>query len=107
MSLATASFADGWRMARFDEILRRVERLTTIEGDVEYASVGVRWYGNGAFVRERRMGADIAGKRQSVLRAGEVVYNKLFAWKGAFANVKRLLPGHTATLAPPLSSGKA
>jgi type I restriction enzyme S subunit len=74
-----------WRIARFDEILIKVDRRFIINEDQEYKTVGVRWYGNGAFVRERLLGASINRKQQWEIRTGDVVYNKLFAWKGAFA----------------------
>jgi type I restriction enzyme, S subunit len=80
--------------ASFSEILRRVERRLVVDDDVEYATVGVRWYGNGAFVRERLLGAGIARKQQWTIRTGDVVYNKLFAWKGAFAIATDAVDGH-------------
>lgn len=84
---------EGWQIARFDEILQRVERKVTLDDEVEYATVGVRWYGNGAFVRERLLGADIARKQQWIIHSGDVVYNKLFAWKGAFAIASNAVDG--------------
>jgi len=75
----------GWRRARFDEFLSRIERKIIIDNSVEYDCVGVRWYGLGAFVREHQPGMDIARKQQWVIKAGDIVYNKLFAWKGSFA----------------------
>lgn len=74
-----------WHMARFDTILERVERKFTIEDAAEYDCVGVRWYGLGAFVRERQLGMNIARKQQWMIKQGDVIYNKLFAWKGSFA----------------------
>jgi type I restriction enzyme, S subunit len=76
---------NGWRLARFDEFLTRVERKFIIDDVSFYDCVGVRWYGMGAFVRERLLGIDIARKQQWVVKAGDIVYNKLFAWKGSFA----------------------
>ncbi len=75
----------GWRLARFDDILTKVDRKFIIDDDQEYKTVGVRWYGNGAFVRQRLLGASINRKQQWKIQAGDIVYNKLFAWKGAFA----------------------
>ncbi len=74
-----------WRLARFDELLTKVERKITIDNSVIYNCVGVRWYGMGAFLRERLLGMNISRKQQWIVRRGDVVYNKLFAWKGAFA----------------------
>lgn len=86
--------AGPWPIAEFGDVLRRVERKVTIDDVEEYATVGVRWYGKGAFVRERLLGADIAAKQQSVLKQGDVVYNKLFAWKGSFALADDAVDGH-------------
>lgn len=86
--------AGRWPMAHFGDVLRRVERTVTIEEAKEYATVGVRWYGRGAFVRERLLGADIAAKQQSLIKEGDVVYNKLFAWKGSFAVADDAVDGH-------------
>jgi type I restriction enzyme S subunit len=87
-------FPVGWRVTRFDHILKRVERRLIIGDATEYSRVGVRWYGNGAFVRDKVLGADIARKQQWIVRAGDVVYNKLFAWKGAFAVADEIVDGH-------------
>jgi len=75
----------GWRFASFSDVFRRAERKVTLDESASYNCVGVRWYGNGAFVRQNLLGMNIARKQQWIIRAGDVVYNKLFAWKGAFA----------------------
>ena len=75
----------GWHFARFDEFLQREDRKITIDDSASYNCVGVRWYGIGAFIREQLLGMNIARKQQWIIKAGDIVYNKLFAWKGAFA----------------------
>jgi type I restriction enzyme, S subunit len=84
-SQTKASLPEGWRVVRLDQVLRRAERRITLDDSAIYKCVGVRWYGKGAFVRERLPGLSIARKQQWVIESGDVVYNKLFAWKGAFA----------------------
>lgn len=91
---AGATVQGGWPIVQFGDVLTRVERKVTIDDAEEYATVGVRWYGKGAFVRDRLLGADIAAKQQAVIRAGDVVYNKLFAWKGSFAVADEAVDGH-------------
>ncbi len=85
---------DGWRIARLDEICSRIERKVMLDDSAEYSTVGVRWYGNGAFVRDHLFGADILRKQQWVIHTGDIVYNKLFAWKGAFAIADEAVDGH-------------
>src|SRR5260370_14666474 len=84
----------GWNLARFNEFLGRIEgREITIDDSQNYNCVGVRWYGCGAFIRERPLGLDISRKQQWVIKNGDVVYNKLFAWKGAFAVADETVDG--------------
>lgn len=87
-------FPEGWHRVRFDQILERVDRKLVIDDGTEYSRVGVRLYGNGAFIRDRVLGAGIARKQQWIIRAGDVVYNKLFAWKGTFAIADDEVDGH-------------
>lgn len=54
------------------------------EDHVRFA--GVRWYGAGLFIREKRLGKEIKG-RCYALKPGALVYNRLFAWKQSFAVV--------------------
>ncbi|HEX3511227.1 MAG TPA: restriction endonuclease subunit S, partial [Solirubrobacteraceae bacterium] len=94
MNTRMTALPDGWHATRFDEILERVERKFVIDDATEYSRVGVRWYGNGAFIRDREAGANIGRKQQWIIHAGDVVYNKLFAWKGAFAVADETVGGH-------------
>jgi type I restriction enzyme S subunit len=74
-----------WPKVRLGEVLRQVERPETIDASRVYRLIGVRWYGLGLFVREEKIGADIAAKRVYSVQPGDFVYNRLFAWKGSFA----------------------
>lgn len=69
----------------FDKILTKIDRKFTIDDIEEYSCVGLRLYGKGAFVREIKAGIEIKRKQQWLLKSGDVLYNKLFAWKGTFA----------------------
>jgi type I restriction enzyme S subunit len=82
-----------WRLARFDEFLRRVDRKFILDDSGTFKCIGVRWYGMGAFVREVQLGASISRKQQWIIKQGDVVYNKLFAWKGAFAIADQAVDG--------------
>ncbi len=78
---------------RFGEFLRPNSRPYTL-GPAEDANlVGMRLYGAGPFHRELKLGAHIAKKTHFVVRTGDVIYNKLFAWKGTFGVVPPSLEG--------------
>jgi type I restriction enzyme S subunit len=76
---------NGWKYARFQEILERVQRKFTLDDSQTYARVGVRWYGNGTFIRDHEIGMNIRRKKQWIIHKDDIVYNKLFAWKNSFA----------------------
>lgn len=73
------------KLLKLKQILERVQRPIDVRDEIEYACVGVRWWGQGAFVREAKYGHQIKKKRQFLIEKDDVVYNKLFAWRGAFA----------------------
>jgi type I restriction enzyme S subunit len=53
----------------------------------------MRWYGGGPFHRELKAAMQIAKKSHFTIRSGDVIYNKLFAWKGSFGVVPPELDG--------------
>ena len=55
--------------------------------------VGMRLYGFGPFHRELKPAHKIRKKSHYVIRQGDVIYNKLFAWKGTFGIVPKELDG--------------
>lgn len=81
------------RRVPFSEMLVRINQPIVVKDDQMYNMVGVRWYGKGAFIRESRIGMDISRKQQWVIKSGNITYNKLFAWKGAFAVAGRDVDG--------------
>lgn len=86
-----------FKLIRFDELFERVKRPVFLEDAVEYACVGLRLYGQGAYIRENKLGGTIARKQQWLIRSGDVIYNKLFAWKGTFAIVDDAVDGCIAS----------
>lgn len=83
----------GWQAARFRDVMQLVERREAIDPDRTYKLLGVRWYGNGAFLREERLGEGLSAQHIYPVRAGDVIYNRLFAWKGSFGLVGDDLAG--------------
>jgi type I restriction enzyme S subunit len=83
-----------WRIYRFGEICTRIERKILLDDITTYTRVGVRWYGLGAFVRDRVSGFDIERKQQWIIKKNDIVYNKLFAWRGAFAIADSFVDGN-------------
>ena len=72
-------------------ILEEIRLPEKVELTKTYALLGVRWWGEGAFVRERKPGRDLRAKTVFRTLAGHIIYNRLFAFRGSFA---MLLPEH-------------
>jgi type I restriction enzyme S subunit len=85
----TRPLSPGWRRVRLSEVLQQVYRLEELLPDKDYRPLGVKWYANGVFERERKRGKAIAAKQLNRVEAGDFIYNRLFAWKGSFAVVQK------------------
>lgn len=83
----------GWKRARLQDVLLESSNEERVEPDSEYTLVGVRLAGAGAFAREVKRGAEISATRLNKLRAGDFIYSRLFAWRGAFGIVPESLDG--------------
>ncbi|MGH8067387.1 MAG: restriction endonuclease subunit S [Candidatus Entotheonellia bacterium] len=76
-----------WRRVRLGDVLEQVRRFEPLKPDHEYQLLGVKWYAEGVFERERRLGRAVAARQLNRVEAGDFLYNRLFAWKGSFAVV--------------------
>ena len=74
-----------WSLARLGDVLHPVERPEIVEAAREYRVLGIRWYGNGFFVKDTKLGQEIKAQKVYRVRKGDFGYNRLFAWKGSFA----------------------
>jgi type I restriction enzyme S subunit len=82
-----------WPRGKFGEFLNPNSRPYVLGADEDANLVGMRLYGEGPFHRELKPAMRIAKKSHFVIKAGDVIYNKLFAWKGTFGVVPSALDG--------------
>ena len=82
-----------WPMVKLGELVTQVSRSEKVEAGREYRLLGVRLDGNGAFLRETRDGAEMSASRVSRVSAGDFIYSRLFAWRGAFDVIDQNLDG--------------
>ena len=82
-----------WPLVPFREFLRPHTRPYELGAHEDANLVGMRLYGGGPFHRELKPALRIAKKSHFVIRSGDIIYNKLFAWKGAFGVVPPSLDG--------------
>lgn len=82
-----------WPMVQMSELVTELKPAAhTPTGDEIVRLAGVRWYGNGVFVREERTVDQMGGKCYPVV-PGALIYNRLFGWKSAFALVPDEMAG--------------
>src|SRR5882724_5486654 len=82
-----------WPQVKFGDFLRPNSRPYTLGPEEDANLVGMRLYGQGPFHREFKPAMQIAKKTHFVIKTGDVIYNKLFAWKGTFGIVSSALDG--------------
>lgn len=82
-----------WKRVRFGQVMKPNRRPYLLGSEEDANLVGMRLYGAGPFHRELKPALQIAKKSHFVIRSGDVIYNKLFAWKGTFGVVPPELDG--------------
>jgi hypothetical protein len=68
-------------------LLNEVSVREKLDGDTSYRLLGVRWWGEGSFIRETKLGREIKARSLYRVTRGWIVYNRLFAYRGSFAIV--------------------
>lgn len=66
------------------EIAKQYVDPFEVEPATAYMNLGVRWYGEGAFIRGSRLGADIKAKRLYRVKVNQFIYNRMFVTEGSF-----------------------
>jgi len=69
------------------DLLQETGAKIRLEPSAIYRLLGVRSWGNGAYLREEKSGRDIKSKHLNKVEAGWLIYNRLFAKNGSFAIV--------------------
>jgi len=68
-----------------DELVKEIEEREKISQNEYYKILGVKIWGNGAYIRERKKGSEIRKKYLQRVSTGWLIYSRLFAHTGAFA----------------------
>lgn len=70
-----------------EALIEEVTDKVTLDANTKYDLLGVRWWGGGAFIRETKEGRDVSASKLNKVARGQLVYNRLFAFRGSFAVV--------------------
>ncbi|OWY18087.1 hypothetical protein B6V73_05625 [Thioclava sp. JM3] len=99
-----ADFPDDWEQLHFSDVLCEQVRREKPVSEKQYPLLGVKWYGQGPFHRETRLGASLSAPYLFEVSYGDIIYNKLFAWKGSFGVIVRDYAGYFVSNEFPLFS---
>jgi len=85
--LFSTNLPRGWSLVRVGDVVQQITEREKVVPEKEYKMVGVRWYGEGTFLRETLKGTSLSAGYVTPLVPNAFIYNRLFAWKGSFAVV--------------------
>ncbi|MHB8438499.1 MAG: HsdM family class I SAM-dependent methyltransferase [Acidimicrobiales bacterium] len=70
------------------KLVQQVKREEVLLDDEDYHVLAMAWYAKGLYVKHVKSGAEIKAEKLFRVQQGDFVYNRLFAWKGSFAEVR-------------------
>lgn len=85
--MGSVELPDGWSAHRLAALVEQRRITVPVRPDREYRLLGVRWYGDGVFHRETVTSETSDATALQPVTPGDLIYNRLFAWKGSFGLV--------------------
>lgn len=76
-----------WEAQRLRALLEQRRITVPVVPGRDYRLLGVRWYGEGVFDRETVSSESSEASVLQPVTPGDLIYNRLFAWKGSFGLV--------------------
>ncbi|MEI2268116.1 restriction endonuclease subunit S [Microbacterium sp. No. 7] len=75
---------NGWEKTTLGTFLSEITRPVMVADLTEVRYAGVRWYTEGVYVREVVPASEVKTKTLTILRRGDVTYNRMWATKASF-----------------------
>ena len=82
-----------WTPVRLGEVTTQVRDAVKVAVGPKYPLLGVKWYAEGPFLRETVSSETSKATTLYRVSPGQFIYNRMFAWKGAFGIVGDGLAG--------------
>jgi type I restriction enzyme S subunit len=86
-----------WREVPLSEIAKPVTRPVQVVPGESYRTIGVKWWGEGAYERQTIDGSRTAAKTLSLVRHGDLIINKIWVRNGSTAIASRAVDGCAAS----------
>lgn len=74
-----------WPLVKLGEVASEVHRPIAVEIGQSYRTIGVRWWGEGAYERQTIDGSATAAKTLSLVRESDLIINKIWVRHGSIA----------------------
>jgi type I restriction enzyme S subunit len=86
-----------WKQVALGEIARPVTRQVEVIAGQPYRTIGVRWWGEGAYERSTIDGSQTAARTLSIVREGDLIINKIWVRHGSAAIASSAVDGCVAS----------
>jgi len=88
---------EGWETVALTEIATQINRPIEVVPGKSYRTMGVKWWGQGAYERTTIDGSNTAAKTLSIVRSHDLVINKIWVRHGSTAIAGPEVDGCTAS----------
>jgi len=86
-----------WKNVRLAEIAAPVSRLIPVLAGTRYRTIGVKWWGEGAYERQPIDGSQTVVENLSLVRQGDLIINKIWVRHGSTAIASEAVDGCVAS----------
>src|ERR1700746_2753602 len=76
---------NNWAQVKLGDIAESVTRAVEVVPGQSYRTIGVKWWGEGAYERQTIDGSRTAAKSLSLVRKGDLIINKIWVRHGSTA----------------------
>jgi type I restriction enzyme, S subunit len=84
---------NGWQEIQLKDVAKPISRSVRVEAGISYRTIGVKWWGMGAYERETIDGSRTAAKTLSIVREGDLIINKIWVRHGSVAIATKEVDG--------------
>ncbi len=86
-----------WQMVHLSEIAVPVSRPVTVTAGVQYRTIGVKWWGEGAYERQTIDGSETAAQTLFLVHKDDLIINKIWVRHGSTAIASDAVDGCAAS----------
>ena len=88
---------NAYPMVSLSEVADSISRPVSVTAVESYRTIGVKWWGEGAYERETINGSRTAAKTLSLVREGDLIINKIWVRRGSSAISTKAVDGCAAS----------